>query len=75
MLARSRFQRIEECNTLLSLLSSKDEEDKLNAFYEWIDPSTRTGKGAFPFNTGISALRIAIFDILYRGLNPDTLSH
>lgn len=75
MLARSRFGRMEECNILLSVLTSKDQEDNLNAFYEWIDPITHTGKGAFPFKTGISALRIAISDILYRGLDPDALCH
>jgi glycogen debranching enzyme len=75
MLARNRFGRMEECNTLLSMLTSKDEEDNLNAFYEWIDPTTHAGKGAFPFKTGISALRLAIFDILYRRLDPDSLSH
>jgi hypothetical protein len=74
-LARSRFQRIEECNTLLSMLTSKDEQGNPNAFYEWIDPITHTGKGAFPFKTGISALRIAIYDILYRGLVPGAPSH
>ncbi len=74
-LARSRFQRIEECNILLSVLTSKDEQGNPNAFYEWIDPITHTGKGAFPFKTGISALRIAIYDILYRGLVPGAPSH
>jgi glycogen debranching enzyme len=67
MLARSRFERIEECNILLSVLTSKDEEDNLHAFYEWVDPITHTGKGAFPFKTGISVLRIAISDILRKG--------
>lgn len=65
MLARSRFERIEECNIMLSILTSKDEEDNLRGFYEWVDPTTHTGKGAFPFKTGISALRTGIFDILY----------
>jgi glycogen debranching enzyme len=75
MLARSRFGRMEECNILLSVLTSKNEEGSLNAFYEWIDPITHIGKGAFPFKTGISALRIAFSDILYRGLDPGALSH
>jgi glycogen debranching enzyme len=75
MLARSRFGRMEECNILLSVLTSKDEEGNLNALYEWIDPITCIGKGAFPFKTGISALRIAISDILYRGLDSGALSH
>jgi hypothetical protein len=74
MLARSRFGRMEECNILLSVLTSKNEEGNLNAFYEWVDPITHIGKGAFPFKTGISALRIAISDILYRGFNPGVSS-
>jgi hypothetical protein len=57
------------------MLTSKDEQGNPNAFYEWIDPITHTGKGAFPFKTGISALRIAIYDILYRGLVPGAPSH
>jgi hypothetical protein len=75
MLARSRFGRIEECNILLSVLTSKDEKGNLNAFYEWIDPDTCIGKGAFPFKTGISALRIAIPDILYRELDSGAQSY
>jgi glycogen debranching enzyme len=66
MLARSRFERIEECNTLLSVLTSKDEKENARVLYEWVDPLTHTGKGAFPFKTGISAVRIAISDILYK---------
>ncbi len=66
MLARSRFERIEECNILLSVLTSKDE-DNLHAFYERVDPITHIGKGAIPFKTGISVLRIAISDILCKG--------
>jgi hypothetical protein len=65
---------MEECNILLSVLTSKNEEGSLNAFYEWVDLITHIGKGAFPFKTGISALRIAISDILYRGFNPGVRS-
>jgi glycogen debranching enzyme len=62
MLARSRFDRVEECNLLLSTLASKDHLH-MNTFYEWIDPITDEGRGAFPFRTGISAVRVAIVDI------------
>ena len=63
MLARSRFNRIEECNILLSKLAS-EWTPHTQSFYEWIDPITSQGNGAFPFRTGISAIRIAISDIL-----------
>jgi glycogen debranching enzyme len=62
MLARSRFDRVEECNLLLSTLASKDHLH-MHAFYEWINPLTSEGRGAFPFRTGISAVRVAIIDI------------
>jgi hypothetical protein len=63
MLARSRFKRFEECDILLSHLIRGRYPDIL-AFHEWVDPSTGRGSGAFPFRTGISAIRIAITDIL-----------
>ena len=62
MLARSRFDRIEECNLLLSKLTSESNLH-MNTFYEWINPITDEGHGAFPFRTGISAVRISIVDI------------
>jgi len=63
MLARSRFDRIDECNILLSKLASEGHPH-IHAFYEWMNPTTDEGSGAFPFRTGISAVRIAIADIL-----------
>ncbi len=33
-------------------------------FYEWMNPKTDRGEDAYPFRTGISAVRIAVFDIL-----------
>jgi hypothetical protein len=33
------------------------------AFYEWINPITEKPSGAFPFRTGICAIRNAIADI------------
>jgi hypothetical protein len=62
MLARSRFDRVKECNLLLSTLTSEGKFD-MHTFYEWINPITYEGNGAFPFRTGISAVRISIFDI------------
>jgi glycogen debranching enzyme len=63
MLARSRFDRVEECNLLLSTLTSESNLH-MRTFYEWINPITDEGKGAFPFRTGISAVRISVVDIL-----------
>jgi glycogen debranching enzyme len=62
MLARSRFDRVEDSNILLSALTS---ESGLHMYtlYEWVNPITGEGKGAFPFRTGISAVRWAIIDI------------
>jgi glycogen debranching enzyme len=62
MLARSRYDRVEECNLLLSTLTSESQLH-MHAFYEWINPTTDEGKGAFPFRTGVSAVRVAVIDI------------
>ena len=35
----------------------------MHTFYEWVNPISDEGKGAFPFRTGISAVRISIVDI------------
>jgi glycogen debranching enzyme len=63
MQARSRLHQFGECDLLMSTLS-KGDHDGMLAFYEWINPVTGRGDGAFPFRTGISAIRIAIADIL-----------
>jgi hypothetical protein len=63
MLARSRFNRGVECNTLLSKLASEGHPH-IHAFYEWINPITDEGSGSYPFRTGITTIRIAIADIL-----------
>ena len=65
MLARSRFNRFEECNILLSKIAPDTHQHK-HAFYEWINPITDQPNGAFPFRTGISSIRLALFDIFYR---------
>jgi glycogen debranching enzyme len=65
MLARSRFNQIEECNILLSKIASEGHPH-IHALYEWINPITDQPSGAFPFRTGISSIRLALFDIIYR---------
>jgi hypothetical protein len=35
-----------------------------NIFYEWLNPTTKTGGGAYPFRTGISAYRLTSFEIM-----------
>jgi hypothetical protein len=62
MLARSRFDLVEQCDTLLFKLASEGHPH-IHAFYEWVNPLTDQGEGAFPFRTGITAIRIAIADI------------
>jgi len=62
MLARSRFDLVEQCDTLLFKLASEGHPH-IHAFYEWVNPLTGQGEGAFPFRTGITAIRIAIADI------------
>ena len=64
MLVRSRFNQVEECNILLSKLSSKDKKTvEIHTFYEWLNPINDEGGGAYPFRTGISSVRIAIADM------------
>jgi hypothetical protein len=75
MLARSRFNKVEECDTLLSKLASEGHPHS-HAFYEWINPITDEGSGAYPFRTGITAIRIALADILekVKRVSPSSLS-
>ena len=63
MLARSRFDRVEECNILFSKLASEGHPH-IHAFYEWVNPITDRPDGSFPFRTGISGIRTAIVNIL-----------
>lgn len=65
ILARSRFNQLDECNILLSKLASENHPH-VHTFYEWINPVTDQGNGAYPFRTGISSVRVAIADILWR---------
>jgi hypothetical protein len=63
MLARSRFDQVAECNFMLSTLASEGRPHT-RAFFEWVNPVTRKGDGAYPFRTGISGIRIALTDII-----------
>ncbi|MDQ4067487.1 MAG: GH116 family glycosyl hydrolase [Thermoproteota archaeon] len=65
MLARSRFGQLKECDILLSTLASEGHP-YVHCFYEWINPINDTSGGVYPFRTGISAVRIAINDILVK---------
>lgn len=71
LLARFRFGQTEECNILLSNLFNlfnhngrKNKSNHDNIFYEWLNPTTKTGGGAYPFRTGISAYRLTSFEIM-----------
>jgi hypothetical protein len=68
LLTRFRFGQTEECNILLSNLFNQNEQnsksDHDNIFYEWLNPTTKTGGGAYPFRTGISAYRLTSFEIM-----------
>jgi hypothetical protein len=63
MLARSRFEQFVECDILLSSLASEGHPH-IHCFYEWLNPINDTSGGVYPFRTGISAVRIALTDIL-----------
>jgi hypothetical protein len=72
LLTRFRFGQAEECNILLSNIfnhhgiKNESRSNHDNIFYEWLNPATRTGGGAYPFRTGISAYRLASFEIVSR---------
>ena len=73
MTARSRFDRFDECNILLSKLASEDDI-RILTFYEWIDPTTGKGGGAYPFRTGVCTVRNAI-DHIIRGLEKKIMKN
>ena len=63
MLARTRFGKIDDCNLLLSKFISNNGVHS-NMLYEWVNPLTFQGSGAYPFRTGISSVRIAAMESL-----------
>ncbi|HJU78644.1 MAG TPA: hypothetical protein VJ599_03660 [Nitrososphaeraceae archaeon] len=70
LLTRFRFGQTSECNTLLSnifnLNGRKNKSNHDNIFYEWLNPRTKEGGGAYPFRTGISAYRLTSYEIMSR---------
>ena len=68
LLTRFRFGQISECKILLSNIlnhnGGKNKPNHDNIFYEWLNPRTKTGGGAYPFRTGISAYRLTSFEIM-----------
>jgi hypothetical protein len=68
LLTRFRFGQIDECNVLLSNLLNQSGQNRKsghdNIFHEWLNPTTKTGGGAYPFRTGISAFRLTLFEII-----------
>lgn len=68
LLTRFRFGQTDECNLLLSNLFNRNGKNKKsdhdNIFYEWLNPTTKTGGGAYPFRTGISAYRVTSFEMM-----------
>lgn len=68
LLTRFRFGQTTECDMLLSNIFNhngrKNKPNHDNIFYEWLNPSTRMGGGAYPFRTGISAFRLTSFEIV-----------
>ena len=73
MLARSRFGQLKECDILLSTLASEGHPH-IHSFYEWLNPTNDAMGGVYPFRTGISAVRIAIADILGKIGTENSLS-
>jgi hypothetical protein len=51
---------------MLSAFTSQAGDPQPHAFYEWIDPNTEQGHGAFPFRTGISTMRVMVIGFLFK---------
>jgi glycogen debranching enzyme len=72
MLARTRFGKIDDCNFLLSKFVSSNGVHS-HMLYEWVNPLTFQGSGAYPFRTGISSVRIAAIESLTMGASNITI--
>ena len=59
MVASNGFGKIDDFNYLLSMFASNNGIDS-NMLHEWVNPLTFQGNGAYPFRTGIYAIRIAV---------------
>ena len=62
LVTRLRFGRFDECDYLTSTLFL-DELSHDSLLYEWVNPITNKGNGACPFRTGISSLRLVIYEV------------
>jgi glycogen debranching enzyme len=73
MLARSRFDRINDCINILSKFISGNTIHS-DMLHEWVNPITLQGSGASPFRTGISSVRIAAIELVKRNADDNILS-
>jgi len=67
--ARNMFKQNKECELLFSHLASENGDPCEFALYEWINPVINEGQGAYPFRTGISTVRVTLFDILKENMS------
>ncbi|MGE0242852.1 MAG: GH116 family glycosyl hydrolase [Nitrososphaeraceae archaeon] len=72
MLARSRFGKLDDCNILLSKFFTNDGVNP-NMLYEWVNPLTFQGSGAYPFRTGISSIRITAMETLTMNIEDTSI--
>lgn len=68
MIARNRFNMMDDFTYLLSKFVSEDNVIHSNMLHEWVHPLTFKGNGAYPFRTGISAIRIAVTEFLIKNM-------
>ncbi|VFJ14958.1 GH116 family glycosyl hydrolase [Candidatus Nitrosocosmicus franklandus] len=61
MISRYRYGKIEDFQSLFSKFISPNKINQ-NMLHEWVNPITFDGKGAYPFKTGISSIRLAAWD-------------
>jgi len=72
MLARSRFGKLDDCNILLSKFFTGDGVNP-TMLYEWVNPLTFQGSGAYPFRTGISSIRITAMETLTNSMVTNSM--
>ena len=70
ILARTRFGKLDDSSFLISKFVS-DNGVHSNMLYEWVNPLTFQGSGAYPFRTGISSVRIAAIEFLKENTKDD----
>jgi glycogen debranching enzyme len=65
MISAHRYGKLADFNCLFSRFESPNKL-QLNKLHQWVDPITFDGKGAFPFRTGISSIRLVVLDYMRR---------